>query len=323
MKPTFMGDSPFRGRGGLSSRAVSAPSSPEALRGLALIALAAVSWGTTGAVTTVLVSRAGATPLVIGAARMLIAAVLLVASARGLAGARRAAAGDRARCVVAGVCNAGFQAAYFTSVTLTGIAITALIAICSAPILITALAALVLGERPSRRLALSVALGVAGTTLLVIGPGATAGAPSRSTAGVAFALLAGLAYALYVVVAKAAVARMAPLPVAAWTFATAAVVMAPALLQAGVVRQIELGWPWLVYLGAVTTAAAYAAYTVGLRHVPAAAAGVAALLEPLTATLLGVLAFGERLGSTGWLGAVLLLAALVLVAIPVREPAST
>jgi len=297
---------------------VSAPSSPEALRGLALIALAAVSWGTTGAVTTVLVDRVGASPLVIGAVRMLVGAVLLTATARLVRGTRASSRTDRARCVAAGVCNAGFQAAYFTSVTLSGIAITALVAICSAPILITMLAVLLLGERPTLRLALSLALGVGGTTLLVLGPRAIDGAPSGFAAGGGFALLAGLAYALYVVVAKAAVARMAPLPVAAWTFGTAAVVMAPSLLQHGVPHQIELGWPWLLYLGAVTTAGAYAAYTIGLRHVPAAAAGVAALLEPLTATLLGVIVFGERLGVAGWVGAVLLLGALGLVVWPER-----
>ena len=291
---------------------MSTPSSPHAVRGLALIALAAISWGTTGAVTTILVARAGATPLVIGAVRMAIAGVLLVAAAGLLGGARGAAPADRWRCVLAGVCNAGFQAAYFTSVTLTGIAIAALIAICSAPILIAALAAVLLGERLTARLGVSLALGVGGTTLLIVGPRATGAAPPLA-AGVAFALLAGLAYALYVVVAKSAVARMAPLPVAAWTFATAAVVMAPALLQHGAARQVELGWPGLLYLGTVTTAGAYAIYTVGLRHVPAGAAGVAALLEPLTATVLGVIVFGERLGVAGWIGATLLLAALVVL----------
>jgi drug/metabolite transporter, DME family len=302
---------------------VSAPSSPEALRGLALITLAAVSWGTTGAVTTVLVARAGATPLVIGAVRMVIGAALLVAAARLAGRVAGASTADRWRCVAAGVFNAGFQAAYFTSVTLTGIAITALIAICSAPLLIAALAAVLLGERPSARVVVSLALGVGGTTLLVVGPRAAGGASPHFAAGVAFALAAGLAYALYVVVAKAAVARMAPLRVAAWTFTTAAVVMAPALLHEGTVRQVALGWPWLLYLGAVTTAGAYAAYTIGLRHVPAAAAGVAALLEPLTATLLGIALFGERLGPGGWLGALLLLAALALLALPVGATAVT
>src|SRR5437867_2061769 len=46
---------------------MSATSSPARVRGLGLIALAAVSWGTTGSVTTLLVTRAEATPLVLGA----------------------------------------------------------------------------------------------------------------------------------------------------------------------------------------------------------------------------------------------------------------
>jgi drug/metabolite transporter (DMT)-like permease len=40
------------------------------------------------------------------------------------------------------------------------------------------------------------------------------------------------------------------------------------------------------------------------------------LLEPLTATLLGVFLFGERLGAAGVVGAVLLFAALGLLVIP-------
>jgi drug/metabolite transporter (DMT)-like permease len=41
--------------------------------------------------------------------------------------------------------------------------------------------------------------------------------------------------------------------------------------------------------------------------VPATAAGITSLLEPLTATLLGVIAFGESLGALGIAGALLLL----------------
>ena len=47
---------------------------------------------------------------------------------------------------------------------------------------------------------------------------------------------------------------------------------------------------------------------------PATAAGIVALLEPLTATTLGLVVFGERLGPLGVAGAVLLLAAIALLA---------
>src|SRR5919202_1189994 len=131
---------------------MSAASSPARLRGLGLIALAAVSWGTTGSVTTVLVSRASATPLVVGAARMLTGAVLLLAAARVVDGTIRPPAAEAWRCLALGACMALFQVTYFTAVTRVGIAVTALVAICSAPIMIATLASVLLGERPTRRL---------------------------------------------------------------------------------------------------------------------------------------------------------------------------
>src|SRR5204863_1009639 len=239
-----------------------ATSSPARLRGLGLIALAAVSWGTTGSVTALLVARADATPLVVGAARVLVAAVLLLAAAVGsrrrrgaVAGGLWPARGDAWRWLVLGACMAAFQAAYFTAVTRAGIAVTALVAICSAPIMIAALAAVVLGERPTRRLVQALGLGLGGTVLLVGAPVAGTTAP-RPLSGVMLALGAGLAYALFVVIAKSA-SRTAPLPLAALTFAVAALLMAPALAMPDAARQIAHGWPALLYLGTVTTAAAY------------------------------------------------------------------
>jgi DME family drug/metabolite transporter len=287
-------------------------------RGVVLIALAATSWGTTGAATAVLVSRAGAHPLLIGAVRMVVAAALLLGMARLLAGRAWVPRADLGRCAAAGACMAGFQAAYFTAVTLGGIAVTALVAICSAPLLIAALAALLLDEPLTARTAGALVLGVLGTALLAAGAGAGRGpAAPRLLAGVALALGAGLAYALYVIVTKRSLARAAPLPLTATTFAGAALLAAPALavVEAPMV-QIALGWPWLLYLGAVATAGAYALYATGLVLVPASVAGLVALMEPLTATLLGVLVFGERLGGLGALGAVLLLGALAAALTP-------
>jgi DME family drug/metabolite transporter len=283
------------------------------LRGFALICLAAVSWGTTGSVTTVLVSGAGASPLVIGAVRMVVAAALLLAAARWVSGALAVHRGDRWRCVVLGSCMAAFQVTYFSAVTMTGIAIAALIAICGAPLLIAGLAAATLGERLTARVAGALALGVAGTALLIVGPRTTADLSPRFLAGVLLALGASVSYALYVVLAKATLARTAPLPLAAASFGVAALVLSPFLAAPEAGGQIALGWPWLLYLGAVTTAGAYAAYTIGLRDVPASVAGVGSLMEPLTATLLGVGLFGERLGGAGVIGSLLLFAALVLL----------
>jgi DME family drug/metabolite transporter len=293
---------------------VSAPSSRLQRRGLALICLAAVAWGTTGSVMVVLASRADATPLVVGAARMVVAAVLLLAAARWLTGPLRLPAADRWQYLALGACLAAYQVTYFSAVPRAGIAVTALIAICGAPVLIAALAATLLGERPTVRTTLALTLGVAGTALLVVGPRSATHASPGLVGGVLLALAAGACYALYVVVAKASLARTAPLPLAAVSFGVAALLLAPLLGGPDALRQVALGWPWLLYLGGVATAGAYAIYTRGLREVPASVAGIASLTEPLTATLLGVGIFGERLGAPGILGALLLLAGLALLA---------
>jgi len=155
---------------------------------------------------------------------------------------------------------------------------------------------------------------VLGTALLVTSPAGALDPSARFLGGVFLAFVAGLAYALYVLAAKATLRRSAPLPTTALTFTIGALLLTPALWwTTAPLTQLALGWPWLVYLGGVATAGAYAIYTVGLRRVPASVAGVTTLLEPLTATILGVALFGERLGPAGGVGALLLVVALGLL----------
>src|SRR5881409_3636435 len=199
---------------------------PRTVGGLVLIALAAISWGTSGSVMTVLAARAAASPLLVGVARLWVAAILLLlAAAASRQSLAAATAGDRWRWLAMGACMAGYQAAYFTAVTLSGITTTALVAICSAPLIIAALAPWLLGERLTTRARLALALGVVGTALLVLAPHGALDLTARLGAGALLALAAGLAYALYVVLAKAALARMAPLPLTALTFTAGALLL--------------------------------------------------------------------------------------------------
>ena len=77
-------------------------------------------------------------------------------------------------------------------------------------------------------------------------------------------------------------------------------------------------WALLAYLGLVPTTLAYMAYVVGMRTTPVAVSGIVSLIEPLTATLLGVAFFGNRLGMTGAAGATLLLGAVAVLALRAR-----
>jgi DME family drug/metabolite transporter len=266
------------------------------LLGLLLVCLSAVSWGTTGSVMTLLAREGTPSPLLVGWARIAVAAPCLLFAAA-LARSTSPSAGgwrprDLGKAALLGAAMAAYQVCYFWAVPRTGVALTALFAICSAPLLIAAGAAVWLKERPSRAARIALLLAVAGTAMVLAGPRADGA-----------------------VTAKELLRRIAPLPLAALTFTLAAVLLTPVLaLERDAPAQLEAGWPLLVYLGVIPTALAYVVFGAGLARVTATAAGIATLLEPLTAAALGVAVFGERLGSMGWAGAALLLAALALLA---------
>lgn len=295
------------------------------IRGLALIGLAAISWGTTGATMTLLAREASAGPLLVGFVRVAVAApCLLLAAWIAERSWRVRWRREGLHCLALGSFMAAYQVCYFWAVTLTGVAVTALLAICSSPLMIAALASLCLGERLTPRLQAALAMGVVGTGLLVAGPTGIGAPPNTFLLGVTLALGAGLSYALYAVLAKASLARAAPLPLTGLTFTVAALVLAPILLrEPQVVGPLASGWPFFLYLGLVPTALAYGLYTLGLRRTPATAAGITTLLEPLTATTLGVTLFGERLGVIGALGALFLLGAILLLASSPADQAET
>ena len=309
---------------------------PPMLLGLVLVCLAAVSWGTTGSVMALLAREGAPSPLLVGWARMagaapcLLLAVALVRRGSIARGAGTSARGkwrprDWAKAALLGAAMAAYQVCYFWAVPRTGVALTALLAICSAPLMIAAGAALTLRERPRPATVAALLLAVAGTAMILVGLRADGAAASRFTAGgftagafaagALAALGAGLSYAVYAVTAKGLLRRAAPLPLAAVTFTLAALLLSPALaLTPGAATQLAAGWPLLLYLGVVPTAAAYVVFGAGLRRVTVTAAGIATLLEPLTAATLGVFVFGERLGIVAWVGAALLLWALGLLA---------
>jgi DME family drug/metabolite transporter len=202
-----------------------------------------------------------------------------------------------------------FQACYFWGVAKTSVAVGSLIAICSAPLFIVILAAAFLGERIDGRTWVALLAGLTGATLLTIGPHGFGRLPPGFLVGIALALGGGVSYATYAVMVKDALRRVPPLTVAALTFTVSALSLLPVLLvewPSGDAR----AWALLVYLGVVPTAAAYILYVIGLRTTPVTVSGVLTLVEPLTATLLGVLFFGDRLGVVGALGAALLVSAV-------------
>ena len=280
-------------------------------RAVLAVLLAAALFGTTG--TAQALGPSAATPLGVGAARLVVGGLALLAVLP-LAGVRpaQAVALWRTRTgLVAGLCTALYQLCFFAGVQRAGVAVGTLVAIGSGPVLTGLLAGRRLGERPGGAWLAATGLCLAGLGLLVLGGGA---ADRPDLAGVGLALLAGGSYAAYTVLAKEQLdAGHAPAAVMAAAFGLGGLLLVPVLLSQ------PLGWVagpsgavLVLYLGLVTTTVAYLLFVRGLAVLPAGPVTTLVLAEPVVATTLGVLVLDERLSAPGAAGAGLVLLGLAV-----------
>jgi drug/metabolite transporter, DME family len=281
----------------------------------ALLLAAAVLFGTTG--TARALGPPDADPVAVGALRVVLGAVALgwLAVGTGESGWVRHCwdAEVRVATLTGIVAVVGYQVCFFAAVRLSGVALGTLVAIGAAPVL-AGLFGLLLGESQTPRWAVATALAVAGCALLLL-PGGDA---SVSVPGTALALGAAAAYAAFTVASRRVLLHTGrPNAVMAVFFSGGAVLLLPVLA-----RQ-DLGWlptgrglAMVGWLGLVATAAAYWLFARGLSRLPAATATTLDLAEPLTATALGLLVLGERLGLQTSAGAALVAGGLLLLSLP-------
>ena len=245
----------------------------------------------------------------VGAIRMLFAGSLLLVVALAAVGQQAlSAALRRPEAWVGAVTQALFQVTFLSAVPLTGVVVSTLVAIGSAPVF----AGLIARTR-SRAWIVATALAVAGVVLLTIGHGDT----EFAARGVWLSLGAGASYAVYIAATRRAVHDGVSTPgLTAAVFALAGLMMAPALLFTDNAWAVTgSGAAMVVYLILVPTCVAYLILARGLRSIPAPHAQTIGLTEPLVATLLGVVVVGETLAAVGVVGAVLVVGGLVVLAL--------
>jgi len=278
-----------------------------------LVLLSAVCFGTTG---TAQALGPDAAPVTVGAVRIAIGGLLLLVVARAAPAA--SAEWPRRELGVIAVAIAAYQLAFFAAVDRTGVAVGTVVALGSAPA-IAGLAGWVADREPlTGRWAAATALACAGVLLLVLGGGGA----SVDALGVILAVVSGSGYATYTVLAKRLLRRgHAPERVMAASFSLGALLLVP-VLALGDVSWLATGdgLAMALFLGAIPTALAYVLFARGLRHLTPGETATLTLAEPLTATGLGVLALGERPGAVATVGAGLVLAGLLALALPARRP---
>ena len=214
-----------------------------------------------------------------------------------------------------------FTVCYFTAITMMPLS-TAAILLYTSPIWIMLMSVLFFHEKLTGRKILALLLAFAGCVLVsgISGEGMT-------LKGLLIGLGAGFGYGLYSILGTVALRRYSPYTVTTYTFVFAAVgswlICRPADMFAKFAAAEDL--PGLILFcvltALVTAVIPFLAYTLGLRTVEASRAGILATVEPLVATLVGILVFSEPLTLLSGLGMLLILAAVVLLNRRTEAPA--
>lgn len=206
-----------------------------------------------------------------------------------------------------------FTICYFSAITIMPLS-TAAILLYTSPIWIMLMSAIFFHEKMNAKKLIALALAFAGCVLVsgISGGGIT-------MVGLLLGLGSGLGYGLYSILGTIALRRYFPYTVTTYTFLFAGLgswfICKPIDMISHFTQAPNL--PFLIgfcFLTALVTAVIpFLTYTLGLKTVEASKAGIIATLEPVVATIIGILCFSEGLTVLSALGILLVLSAVVVL----------
>jgi drug/metabolite transporter (DMT)-like permease len=274
------------------------------------IAVVAMSWAAP------LIRLSAAPPLAIAAWRLTFATLLLT-PALAVSPARREwsklGGPERRIAAVAGVFLALHFASWITSLRLTSVAASAVLVSLS-PVFAWAFSRLFLGERPARRQAVGIVLAIVGAAVIALGDASHAG--RGALVGDLLALAGAACGGAYFVIGRRLRADLGLVAYIAPVYGVAAVVL---LVWAAGLHQAFVAYPakdWLIFAALATgpMLVGHGGLNYALRYLPAYTVNVAALGEPVGATLLAWLlpAIAEPPGLGAVVGGILALGGIAL-----------
>jgi DME family drug/metabolite transporter len=293
--------------------------------GVALVLAAAALWGTTGTAQALLgpESGTGLAPPWVGAGRLLVAALFfavlvglpLLRPGRGSGVMDSGTPLPWRAMVLAAVCMAAYNLAFFAGVRGAGVAVGTAVALGSGPVWAGLLEGFWQRRLPGLGWWLGTAVAVLGVVLMMgLGPGAVSAAAPPPASALVACLMAGLAYAVYTLASRAMVGRTAPATGTALVFVMASLLAVPlAWALAGAPAVSGRALVVVLWLGVASTGVAYWLYAHALRQVAASSAVALALAEPLTAFVLALWVVGEQPGVPALAGLALVVLGLLVL----------
>ncbi len=284
--------------------------------GVGLVVLAALFWGLSGGIGGILMGN-GWDAFVVSFYRGAIGLAFVLAwlalrpRGNGLANGRL-----WFWSAVAGLGVAGNFAFYFVSIAHGSVAVAATL-MYTAPVFVYLVSFTLKLESPSVLKLAAIAVVMVGIVMLTqiydIGAGGI------TLIGAGAGLLAGLSYAVFIFGFKYAGTHGSPQAILTIAFGVLVII----LMWAGDRTQMVAvtstpDWPLFAVLGVFGAGLSFALYINGLRHTAPAAASIVAMVEPITATLFGVVILHESLAFVQILGMALILVTVTALSVSSR-----
>ena len=205
-----------------------------------------------------------------------------------------------------------FTVCYFSCQKVCSLAVASIL-LYTAPSFVVLLSAVLWKEPVTKRKLLALLLTLVGCALVC---GVFSGGLTVTLAGILLGLGAGFFYALYSIFAPCALAHYSSMTVTVWTFlfaGTGALALVPGSKTLG--PALSRPDMWLAAAGLVvfSTVLPYVFYTKGLSRVEAGKASIMASLEPVVASLTGILVFGEPVNAATAAGIACVLAGVAIL----------
>jgi len=277
------------------------------------LVLASLLWGTTGTAASFLPDDVS--PIAVGASTMAFGGLLLFAVSAPLAVAALLDRRARHWLIIGAIGVVVYPLAFYSSMNLAGVAIGNVVSLGSGPVF-AAILEWAIERRPLARLwMICTGIAIVGIALLALGGHGRDDDGANPALGVLLGCLAGAAYALYTYASSRAIRTGQPQRgVIGGMFGLGAVVLAPVLLVTGApLAQSAQSVGIATYLALGPMFCAYLLFGIGMRTLRSSTATTITLLEPLVATILAIVVIGERLDAIGWVGLVLILAAVTVL----------
>lgn len=190
------------------------------------------------------------------------------------------------------------------------------------PTIIVAWFAIMRKARPGRFVFAAIATSLIGTFLLV-----THGDPtslSISGAALFWGIASAFAAAFYTTWPSTLIARYGTLPIVGWSMLLGGAMLLPFYAGQGnhfvVTGGLLLAFFYLVVIG---TSLTFSLYLNGAQKIGGAKAGILSCAEPLSSALLSLLLLGITFTLPDWLGTLLILSSVVLIAMDSRRRVKT